>query len=117
MEEKITALSMELGGLDEADRETVGMFSRAAEGELRRRLREDIKPEDCEPAFLMAAAFLTLAWHLTGQGGEEVESFSAGDLTIRAGGTERSRSLVEQAERMLAPYCRDDAFAFRGVKG
>lgn len=117
MEEKIAVLAMELGGLDEAERETVELFSRAAEAELRRRLREDLTPEDCEPAFLTAGACLALACHLTGQGGGEPESFSAGDLTIRAGSAERCDALRKQAERILAPYCRDDAFAFWGVRG
>ena len=50
-------------------------------------------------------------------GEEDVRRFSAGDLTIETGGGERGGRLRRQAEQIMAPYRKDDGFAFRGVRG
>ena len=61
MQEKIMELALALGEVEEAEREPLKLLSQAAEAELRGQLREGIRPEDCEPAFVAAAAWMALA--------------------------------------------------------
>lgn len=56
------------------------MLCQAAETELAGRLRPGLTPEDCESAFVPAAAWMVLAWLQAGEAG--VASFTAGNLTI-----------------------------------
>lgn len=56
-----------------------------------------------------------------GTWGGRVVSFSAGDLSVREteGQTaeESANALRRQAERLMAPYARDEGFAFWEVEG
>ena len=75
-----------------------------------------LEPADCKTAFVTAAAWMALA-AMEADGGA-VESFTAGDLTIRGtGSAQRSRELRAQAERVMDPYLVDGGFCFRGVRG
>lgn len=92
---------------------------RAVQEQLAARLKEGTFPEDCGPAFPLAAA-MTAMDRLSGMtGGGAVASFTAGELTIRketgSGGSDRS--LSQEAEGLLAPWLRDNGFVFRGVDG
>ena len=89
----------------------------AAQRELEGRLRPELTPEDCESAFVPAAAWMALAWLNTGTGGEGITSFTAGDVTIRREGGRESAVLLDQAQRLMAPYVRDREFSFLGVRG
>ncbi|WP_161845305.1 hypothetical protein [Pseudoflavonifractor sp. 524-17] len=113
LEEKILALAVELGGLDREERDGITALCWAAAEELAPRLRAGTGPEDC-PVFPLAAACLALG--LRSERGA-VERFSAGDLSIDTGGGRRGAALREQAERLLAPYARDEGFCFQGVRG
>lgn len=73
--------------------------------------------EDCESAFVTAAAWMVLAGLRTGDGGEGVTAFTAGDVTIRREGGRETASLLEQAERLMAPYVVDGGFFVQGVRG
>ncbi len=115
MQEKIMELALALGEVEEAEREPLKLLSQAAEAELRGQLREGIRLEDCEPAFVAAAAWMALAGLYAGRSAG-VSSFSAGDLTIHQEGGDGA-ALLAQAERVMAPYRVDEGFAFRGVKG
>lgn len=110
---RIQALVRTLGG--EMDQEELlVMLCQAAEMELAGRLRPGLTPEDCESAFVSAAAWLVLAWLQAGEAG--VSSFTAGDLTIHRTG-QGAAELTAQAERLMAPYLTDRGFSFQGVAG
>ena len=78
---------------------------------------------DCGDALTVACAWGALAAMETAweHGSGRVVSFSAGDLSVRetAGQTaeESANALRRQAERLMAPYARDEGFAFWEVEG
>ena len=116
MTEEIVVMAMLLGQLTEEDRERVTALSLTAEQELAEQLKAGLEPADCKTAFVTAAAWMALA-AMEADGGA-VESFTAGDLTIRGtGSAQRSRELRAQAERVMDPYLEDGGFCFRGVRG
>ena len=53
----------------------------------------------------------------TGDGAEGVTAFTAGDVTIRREGGRETAALLEQAERLMAPYVVDGGFFVQGVRG
>lgn len=108
-------LALALGDVEETERAALKLLCQAAEAELRGQLREGIRPEDCEPAFLAAAAWVALAGLYAGRSAG-VSSFSAGDLTIHQEGGEGA-ALLAHAKRVMAPYRADGGFSFQGVKG
>ena len=119
MTEQILALCRAMG----AGREELLLpLAQAVEGLLAGRLKEGVAPEDCGPAFPLAAAMLAMD-RLSGMAGGgsagEVTSFTAGDLTVRreSGGGASGRSLSAQAEGLLAPWLEDTGFVFQGVEG
>ncbi len=115
MIEKVLAAALRLGGTEES--QTLRALCRSAVEELRGRLREGLAPEDCGERFILAAAWTALA-ELETAGGDDVESFTAGEVTIRRGdGRARREALLIQAERVMKPYLRDEGFSFRGVRG
>lgn len=118
MTERIFVLAKALGHVGSGDEEVLRVLCELAERELRERLREGVRAEDCEPAFRLGAAWLALAGLCAV---ERVESFSAGGLTIKQGSgktpLERSAGLRRQAERVMAPYLEDREFFFLGVRG
>ena len=111
MEEQILAFVELMGG--RGNEELLRPLCQAAEREMAGRLREGLSPEDCESAFVPAAAWMVLAWLQAGEAG--VASFTAGNLTIHRTG-QGAAELTAQAERLMAPYLAD-GFAFRGVLG
>lgn len=116
MVREIKDLVMAMGS-GEWDEGLVLGICQAAQTQLEGRLKPGLKPEDCGGAFPIAAAWLALN-HLYACGGaEDVESFTAGDLTIRTGGGRRGKILEQQARELMAPYCREVTFAVQGVKG
>ena len=119
MIEQILALC---GAMGAGQEELLLPLARAVEQQLAGRLKTGVRPEDCGPAFPLAAA-MTVMDRLSavtgGGGGGEMTSFTAGDLTIRkeSGSGGSSRSLSAQAEGLLAPWLEDTGFVFRGVEG
>lgn len=106
-------------GAAEDREELLRPLAQAVSEQLARRLREGTAPEDCGPAFPMAAAMMTMD-RLSGMGGGgsvgEMTSFTAGELTIhRQAGS--GRSLSGQAEGLMAPWLGDTGFVFQGVDG
>ena len=55
------------------------------------------------------------------RGGGTVEQFSAGDVSLRTGGSgdscKAAASMRQCAAEVMRPYWVDDGFAFAGVKG
>ena len=106
-------------GASEDQEELLLPLVQAVSAQLAARLKQDTAPEDCGPAFPLAAAMAAMD-QLSGMpgGSDEAVSFTAGDLTIRKeGGSGTGKSLSEQAERLLAPWLTSPGFAFQGVDG
>ena len=120
MSEEILALALQLGGREE-DEEVLRALCRAAEVELSVRLQPDVRPEDCGEAFPLAAAYWALAGLCAARKMETVESFTAGDVTIRRGSggsaADQAAALRGQAERLLSPWTVDGGFCFQKVTG
>lgn len=110
--EEIAALALQFGAAEE-DMEVLLPLCQAAQAELMGRLRSGVEGADCGTALPVAAAWIAMDG-LEGAGGR-VESFAAGDLTVRATGS--GRSLRQRAEELMAPYLAERGFAFRGVRG
>ncbi len=115
MIEKMLELARQLAAVGEGEMEVLRLLCAGAERELRARLRPGLSPEECGEAFPLAGAWLALAG-LEGTR-EEPASFSAGDLTVRSSGRDRSGWYREQAWETLRPWMRDESFSFRGVRG
>lgn len=114
MTEEIAALAAALGKT--AESEELRTLCKAAEGELTGLLREGVSPEDCEGMFPLAAAWMALG--AMEVAGDDVESFSAGTVSVRKkDGALRRKALRLQALQVMKPYIRDEGFVFRGVKG
>ena len=118
MTQEILALCRAMG----ADQEELLLpLVQAVEEQLARRLKEGVTPQDCGQAFPLAAAMIAMD-HLSamsGGGGGETTSFTAGELSIRKeSGGGSGKSLAAQAGGLLAPWLRDSGgFAFQGVEG
>lgn len=118
MEERILKLAMAAAGAGEAERTLLEPLCAAAMALWRGRLREGTAEEDCGEAFLCAAA-LTAAAGLTA-GGEGVESFSVGDVSVklRSGGAEsRAERLHRTAAELMEPFVRAGDLWVREVLG
>ena len=117
MEQEVLALCRAMGAGQE---ELLLPLVRAVCAQLAGQLKEGAAPEDCGPAFPLAAA-MTAMDRLAGMSGGagEAASFTAGDLTIRreSGGSGSGKSLSARAEGLLAPWLRDGRFVFQGVEG
>ena len=84
---------------------------------LERRLKPGTSPGLCGPAFPLAAAMLAMDGLERSVGSGRVSSFTAGEVSIRMGGTAGEGGLTATAERLLAPWLGETGFAFRGVRG
>ena len=116
MTEKVLKLLAAMGA-DTSQEELLTPLCQAVQDSLARRLRPGVTAEDCESAFITAAAWMVLAGLRTGDGGAGVTAFTAGDVTIRREGGRETASLLEQAERLMAPYVVDGGFFVQGVRG
>ena len=112
LQEIIATAQVFAGAVSDAERSVLERLCAGAEAGLRARLREGLTPEDCYDSFVCAAAWLALSGLQSTK--SEVESFSAGNLTVkRAPGAANCLSM--QAELMMAPYLKDGGFQFRRV--
>ena len=119
MEDEIFTLARLLGQVPEEKEEALRILCRAAEAELRTQLRAGTAAEDCGPVFPVAAAWTALADLYEGGQATGVESFSAGDLTVRMGSASRegASDLRRRARELMQSYRSGEGFAFRGVRG
>ena len=92
----------------------------AACGELVSRLKDDISVENIHDEFVRAAGVLGLALFI-GLDCSALDSFSAGNVTLKKRGYEAAKSsaasLRNQAELMLTGYLKDGGFYFGAVRG
>ena len=104
------------GDMEETEKELLRLLCGAAVSTLRSQLRQELTPEDCREDFVAAASLYALAQWYQGKQGQDMEEFSAGDLTVKQGaGAARSpEALKAQALALLKPY-RVDSFRFMGV--
>lgn len=114
--EQVFAQALTMAGmLDDRQRALLEVLCRSAAASLAAQLRDGLKPEDCLADFTAAAGLMALA--ALSEAGEDaaVESFTAGDVSIRK---ERNcaaaNCLRYQARVMMTPYIRG-TFAFLGV--
>ena len=122
MREEITAIASELSHATQAEENVLDKLCTAACAEIEGKLREGISKEDCEGAFICAAAWLAAAALSSARtNGEEISSLRAGDLNVTTRGekerSEQYERLRRQAWELMAPYVKDSGFCFRGVRG
>ena len=120
MQETILKYAKGMGPVGEGELPLLEALCSAAEAELAGKLRYGLKPEDCNGAFPLAAAWLARAGLCAGQGAEDTpRSWSAGAVSVSgaASAEERADGLRGQAYRLMAPYLEDGNFFFRGVRG
>ena len=116
MTEQVIELVQALGGAGQ-DEELLNTLCAAACQTLDRRLRDGLTPEDCRGAYPLAAAWLAMDWLRGGGGMDGITALSAGDISVRRDGSGGSGRLAERALAVMAPFLRDEDFAFRGVRG
>lgn len=114
MNQEILALCRSLG-VGEGEEELLLPLIQAAVGELTGRLKAGTAPGDCGSAFPLAAAMLAADALEGATGGRRVDSFTAGEVSVRMSGG--GRGLRAQAERLMEPWLRERGFAFQGVRG
>ena len=121
MHEKIAALAAVIARPTAEETPLLEALCTAAEAEAVGRLREGIAAEDCGEALPCAGALLAAAGLLPARSGTGVEQFTAGEVSIRTGGggelCQLAAAFRRQAAELMAPFWRDDGFAFLGVRG
>ena len=113
-------MARSLGHMDGGQEEALEALCRAAQAELAGRLRPEVRPEDCEDAFILACAWLALAGLAGTEAGRTPLRFTAGEVSIQEKGgdaSQRAQALRLQAETVLAPYLKDRGFVCQGVEG
>ena len=122
MTEEIYRLAAGLVRPEEEEEALLRLLCREAERRLTRQAGEG--REECQEALLCAAAFLGAAGLLDSRCGQDigggVERFRGGEVSVTTGGGGgggAGERLRRQAERMMAPYCGGEGFAFLGVRG
>lgn len=116
VQEKVFAQAQTLAGtLEEGTLALLEVLCKSAVSALQAQLREGMTPEDCLADFTAAASLMALAAVAEAGGDAAVESFTAGDVTIRKErNSTAANCLRHQARVMMMPYIRDP-FAFLGV--
>lgn len=114
MLDQVVSLALTMGAGEE-NRALLEILCQAAMEELKGKLKTATEPQDCGSAFPVAAAWLALEGLEVAAGGT-VESFTAGDMTVRTGKTSAA-GLRQQAMRLMGPYFGETEFAFQGVRG
>lgn len=114
--EQVFAQALTLAGvLEDRQIRLLEVLCRSATASLAANLREGLTPEDCLADFTAAASLMALA--AVSEAGEDVsvESFTAGDVSIRREKNSAAANCLRyQARVMMMPYTRDP-FAFLGV--
>lgn len=105
-------MAQELPGENQALLEAV---CRAAVTSLESRLRDALTPEDCLAEFVTAAGMYALAAMSAVSEENQLEQFSAGDVTLRKTSKDTAaNSLRAQADMLMAPYVKPTT-VFMGV--
>jgi len=116
MTEQVLELLLALCGPGQ-DETVLRMLCESACRALDWRLKDGLTAEDCGGAYPLAAAWLAMDWLRGGGGMDGITALSAGDISVRRDGSGGSGRLAERALAVMAPFLRDEDFAFRGVRG
>nr|WP_326186010.1 hypothetical protein [uncultured Oscillibacter sp.] len=119
MNETILELARAVAGAG-ADEALLSALCGLAAERWRLRLRPGVTEEDCGGAFCCAAAYTAAADLAVSRGGDGLESFTAGEVSVRLGTAARGAAglaLRQAAERLMAPYVEPEDFSFRSVRG
>ena len=114
--DQVFAQAMALAGhLEQHQTALLLVLCRSSCASLAAMLKQGLEPEDCLADFVSAASLLALAALSDAGETEDLEQFSAGDLTIRKkhSGT-AAACLRNQARVLMAPYVKE-SFFFLGV--
>lgn len=116
MTEQIFAQAVMLAGaIDPRQEALLRLLCASSASAMASRLRDGISPEDCKADYISAASLYALAALAETDEMASLESFTAGDVTVRRGKSNAaSRCLRYQADLMISPYSKDK-FSFRGV--
>ena len=118
LREEILTLSRGICRPAEGEEALLETLCAAAEALCRLRLRDGVSAGDCGESFPCACALLAAADLMECRtGGPGGGGFTAGSVTVRAGGEAAAEALRRTAERMLTPWAGEGGFAFRGVRG
>ena len=119
--ESILALGKSICLPAEREEALLGLLCAAAEEQWTGRLRAGVRPEDCEETLRCACAVTAAAGILRSRGGSGTPGFTAGSVSVRAGGAGEAegaaRALEAQAAALMAPWRGEADFAFQGVRG
>ena len=121
MEEQILALARAMTGGEDAEEPLLAALCAGAAKRWRLRLRPGVTAEDSRDGNCCAAAYTAAADLAASRSGDGVESFTAGQVSVRAQTTGETtgagRALRQTAEELMAPYTEAADFAFRGARG
>ena len=122
MNEQILTLAQVISGAADTEKSFLELLCTAAAQEWEERLRDGLTPESCREAFLCAAALSAVAGLTAARSGQNrVSSFKAGLVSVSGMAAAETGAaagaLCAQAERLMAPFVRDDCFCFKGVNG
>lgn len=117
MTDEIYALAAVLSPERPPKESVLRALCKAAQTELKERLRPEFTPEDCRENFVPAAALLAVSHYAaaTRSVGADVKSFSVGGFSATAedGGT-AGKTLRAQAALLMKPFVKS-GFSFLGV--
>ena len=117
MQYRMMELARNMTGDGEEQEEALLCACCAAREQLSAALREGVTEQDCADTFALAGAWLALAALETGCAAEQVQSFTAGDVSVHTGdSTTRVQMLRRQAWELMAPWVTDRRFMFYGVR-
>ena len=116
VQEQVFAQALTLAGtVDDRQIRLMEVLCRSAVSALRAQLRDGLEPEDCLSDFVSAASLMALAAVSEAGDSAAVESFTAGDVSVRKERNSAAANCLRyQARIMMMPYIRDP-FAFLGV--
>ena len=120
---KEKAVTLMGASLREGGEEVLEAVCKAAEIEIKGKLRSNVSVEDLGELYITAAGILAIALYTelsdSAEGG--INSFAAGNLSVSlsdSGGIKASASsLRKMAENMLSEYLKGTDFCFMGVDG
>jgi len=114
-EQAFTQAMLMAGKLEPKREALLKTLCNGAIASLTARLRDGVTADSCQADLVVAAGLYALA--ALNEVGEDdcVEQFTAGDITVRTGKSDKaSDCLRQQAQWLIAPYLKD-TFAFREV--
>lgn len=117
MDEEILEMAKSLCKCTDEEETRLKTLCPVCAAQVKSRLRRGVPVEECEDAFVCAAAWLAAAALIETRDGEDVSALRAGDVTISMKGGGRAEALRRAAWRLMEPYTEGGGFYFCGVRG